>query len=200
MAKRTTKRASIIKLPDGQYTQTGKEILKEFRVHFPGSKLADDSNGGQGQQNLEICRHILDRGDWNLAKHVINQSKMRWTLGTFKPFKSVGTHGTVPALLQQGMEQLVPHLCRIFRACKAYGFIPTVRKQVRVTHIPKPGKLDYTTAEAYRPISLLSFLLKMIEKLVDRNIREGALKKYPLYRNQHAYQIDKSTENHFIMW
>jgi hypothetical protein len=29
---------------------------------------------------------------------------------------------------------------------------------------------------------------------VDRHIKDGALKKYPLHRNQHAYQIDKSTE------
>jgi hypothetical protein len=52
----------------------------------------------------------------------------------------------------------------------AYGFIPTAWKQVKVTFITKPGKLDYTEAKAYRPISLSSFLLKKMEKLVDRGI------------------------------
>jgi hypothetical protein len=52
-----------------------------------------------------------------------------------------------------------------------------------VTFIPKPGKLDYTQAKAY-----------LLEKLVDRHIRDGALKMYPLRWNQHAYQIGKSTE------
>jgi hypothetical protein len=33
-----------------------------------------------------------------------------------------------------------------------------------------------------------------MEKLVDRHIRDGALKIRPLHRNQHAYQIDKSIE------
>jgi hypothetical protein len=47
-----------------------------------------------------------------------------------------------------------------------------------VTFIPKPEKLDYTEAKAYRPFSLSSFLLKTMEKLVDRHIRDGALKKY----------------------
>jgi hypothetical protein len=90
-----------------------KTTLKEqFRVHFPDSKLIDDdSDDGRSQQNLDACRHITNRGDWNLAKHVINQSKSRWALGTFKPYKSVGTDGIVPALLQQGEEYLVPHLC-----------------------------------------------------------------------------------------
>jgi hypothetical protein len=50
MAKQATNRVSTIKLPDGQYTQTEKETLKElFRVHFP------HSNEGQGQQNLDIA-------------------------------------------------------------------------------------------------------------------------------------------------
>jgi hypothetical protein len=76
----------------------------------------------------------------------------------------------------------------------AYGFIPIAWRQVRVTFIPKPGKLDYIEAKAYRSICLSSFLLKMMEKLVDRHVRGSALKEYPLHLNQHAYQIGKSTE------
>jgi hypothetical protein len=63
-----------------------------------------------------------------------------------------------------------------------------------VTFIPKPGKLDYTEAKAYRPISLPSFMLKTMEKLVDRHIRDGALRIHPLHRIQRSYQIGKSTE------
>jgi hypothetical protein len=35
---------------------------------------------------------------------VINQSKIRWALSSFKPFKSAGTYEIIPALLQQGAE------------------------------------------------------------------------------------------------
>jgi hypothetical protein len=62
MAKQATNKVSTIKLPDGQHTQTGKETLKEmFRVHFPDSKLTDDSGDGQGQQNLGICERIMNK-------------------------------------------------------------------------------------------------------------------------------------------
>jgi hypothetical protein len=68
IAKRATNKVRTIKLPAGQHTQTGKGTLKElFRVHFPDSKLIDDSNGGQGQQNLDICARKTKRGDWYLA-------------------------------------------------------------------------------------------------------------------------------------
>jgi hypothetical protein len=135
MAKQATNQVSTIKLPDGKHTQTGKETLKElFRVHFPDSKLIDDdSSNGQGQQDLNTCKYTANREDWNLAKHVINQSRIRWALGTLKPFKSAGQDGIVPALLQQGEEYLVPHLCCIFRACMAHGFIPLAWRQVKVT-------------------------------------------------------------------
>jgi hypothetical protein len=123
-----------------------------YRVHFPDSKVIDDSyDNGQGQQNLGICEHIKNGGDWNLARCVVNHSYIRWALGTFNPFKSAVTDGITPALLQQGEEHVIPHLCHIFRACMAYGFIPTAWRQVKAMFIPKPGKLDYTEAKAYRP-------------------------------------------------
>jgi hypothetical protein len=50
MAKQATIKVSTIKLPNGQFTHTGKDTLNEmFRVHFPDSKLTDDSyDDGQG--------------------------------------------------------------------------------------------------------------------------------------------------------
>jgi hypothetical protein len=39
----------------------------------------------------------------------------------------------------------------------------------------------------------LKFLLKTMERLIDRYIRIQVLVKYPLYGNQHAYQRGKST-------
>jgi hypothetical protein len=102
-----------------------------------------------GQQNLDICECITKRGDWNLARCVINQSKIRWALGTFKLFKSVATDGIAQVLLQQGTD-----LCRILRARMAYGFIPTGWRKVKMTLNPNPGKLDYTKAKTYCPISL----------------------------------------------
>jgi len=43
-------------------------------------------------------------------------------------------------------------------------------------------------------ISLMSFLLKTLERLVDRFIRDDTLIKYPLNENQHAYMAGKSTD------
>ena len=65
----------------------------------------------------------------------------------------------------------------------------------KVAFIPKPGTMDYTVAKAYRPISLTSFLLKGLEKLVDRYLRSGPLASIPIHPRQHAFQAGKCMES-----
>jgi hypothetical protein len=121
-------------------------------------------------------------------------------LGIFKPIKSAVTDGILPVFLQQEAEHIVPHLRCIFRACMAYGFIHISRRQVKVTFIPKPVKLDYTKDKVYHPISLSSVLLKTMKKPVGGHIMDGALKEYPLYRNQDVYKCVNLLKLHCIMW
>jgi hypothetical protein len=54
--KKATNKFSTIKLPNGQFTHTGRDTLKELsRVHSPDSKRIDDSyDDGHGHLNLGI--------------------------------------------------------------------------------------------------------------------------------------------------
>lgn len=74
-------------------------------------------------------------------------------------------------------------------------YIPNNWRGVKVIFSQKPGKTNYSVAENYRPISLTSFLLKTLEKLIDRHLREDPLKHNRIHHKQHAYQSGKSTEN-----
>jgi hypothetical protein len=67
-------------------------------------------------------------------------------------------------------------------------------RQVKVVFIPKPGRATYGGPKDYRPISLTSLLLKTMERLVDRFIRDEMTVSSPLHSNQHAHQAGKSTE------
>jgi hypothetical protein len=112
----------------------------------------------------------------------------------FAPYKCPGVDDIFPALLQRGREVVVPYLVRIFRACLVTGYIPAIWRQVQVVFIPKPGRNTYSGPRDYRPISLTSFLLKTMERLVDRYLRDEARALVPLHLNQHAYQAGKSLE------
>jgi hypothetical protein len=53
MASQLENRVGSVELPDVQYTQSGKETLRElYRVHFPGSPGVEVTLKGQGQPNL----------------------------------------------------------------------------------------------------------------------------------------------------
>jgi hypothetical protein len=63
-----------------------------------------------------------------------------------------------------------------------------------VTFVSKPGKADYPEPKPYHPISLSSFLLKMMGKLVVKHIRDNVLRDSHLHQDQFAYQLGKSME------
>jgi hypothetical protein len=62
-----------------------------------------------------------------------------------------------------------------------------------VIFIPKPGRDSYELDESFRYISLTSFFLKTMVRLVDSYIRAGPLKSFPLMESQYAYQSGRST-------
>ncbi|XP_039298083.1 uncharacterized protein LOC120354713 [Nilaparvata lugens] len=97
-------------------------------------------------------------------------------------------------MLQQGPKTLLVLLCELFRASLAYGYIPQAWCLSRVVFIPKRGRADYSTAKSFCPINLTSFLLKTLERLVERHLRKVVLPYTLLHRKQHAYQPGKSCE------
>lgn len=86
---------------------------------------------------------------------------------------------------QHGTEFAAPHLCHVFTACAAYDTY-----QTRVRFIPTEAKAQY------RLISLSSFLLKMLEKLMNKYVRDDVITNRPLHRNQ-SMKHGRSTANAF---
>jgi hypothetical protein len=74
------------------------------------------------------------------------------------------------------------------------GYVPAIWRQVKVVFMPKPGRDSYGGPKDFRPISLTSFLLKTMERLVDRFLRDEILAFMPLHPNQRAYQAGKYVE------
>jgi hypothetical protein len=101
--------------------------------------------------------------------------------------------GMMPIMLQQGFELLAGKLVMLLRASLPLGYIPMSWRHIRVVFIPKPGK-QLSQAKSLRYISLMSFILKALEKILVRYIRGGVLVEKPLHQNQFAYRAGMSTE------
>ena len=80
------------------------------------------------------------------------------------------------------------------KLCLITGYVPKLWRQAKVIFLPKPGKKDYTEPGSWRPISLTSFLLKTLERLVDKRLRAKDLCNKLSNHFQFAYLPGGSTE------
>jgi Reverse transcriptase (RNA-dependent DNA polymerase) len=156
-----------------------------LETHFPGSTPL-------GEANEDLSATIVESSP--LADRIVTKEKLKWAVSSFKPYKCPGRDGIYPILLQEGLDVISPVLVKLFRASLASGYIPNAWREVKVSFIPKAGRATQLEARSYRPISLMSFILKTLEKLVDRYIKESVLVNNPLHKYQYAYQEGKSTE------
>ena len=148
------------------------------------------------KEEMEEEEFSIARGeDWKVARAITRKENLEWAIGSFHPFKAAGTDGIFPALLQKGKRWLVGPLERVFRACLAHGYVPECWRTTRVVFLPKHGKAHHEKAKDFRPVSLTSFVLKLLERLVDRYIRDTSLKERPLHTGQHAYMAGRSVDS-----
>lgn len=158
-------------------------------THFPGCNTTQtESLIGEGR-----IEHPPSSRTKGLATRIFTPSKVDWAIRTFKPFKAPGGDGIFPALLQKGLEDLLPTLCELYRASFSFAYISKLWREVNVAFIPKGGGRSSAHPKSYRPISLSSFVLKGMEKAIDQYLRDEVLNKSSLYTDQHAYRKARST-------
>jgi len=181
-----------LKRPDGEYTETIDDSLKHLMsTHFPGFR--ENSTNPNSRDRVSPRAPYRPR-EWSLAAKVVYPCGVKWAIKTFEPYRAPGPDGIFPVLLREGLGALLGPLTRVLRASIALRHIPQAWNGVRVVFIPKPGKNGHILAKDFRPISLTSFILKTLERLVDRFLKSGPLLRRTLAPSQYAYREGKSTD------
>ena len=183
-----TGKIGILKNEQGNYTGNIEEtITLLLNTHFPGNKSTEEETETQITNDTSVT-------NWHKTREIIDKEIILWAINSFQPYKSPGLDGIHPITLQKSADIISDHLEDIFRGSLFYGHIPERWKTSSVIFIPKPGKPNYEQPKSFRPISLTSFLLKTLERIIDKRLRETVLTSFPIHRNQHAYQNGRSTE------
>jgi hypothetical protein len=99
-----------------------------------------------------------------------------------------------PVVLQNLPENTLKNLCTLYKVSIALGYTPKRWTDSKVIFIAKTGKDSYDNANSFRPISLCSFLLKGLERLILFHLEETNLTRKPLCKAQHAFRRGKGTE------
>jgi len=73
-------------------------------------------------------------------------------------------------LLKKSVNVLAPFLCWLFCWSLGHGVVPSSMKSAYITPILKKADLDSLDPKSYRPISNLSVLSKLLERLVSKQL------------------------------
>lgn len=186
--KKSPPRLGSLVKEDGTFTKTEEETSDLImRACFPGCRPVTELTA-----NNEI-RYNLAEADREGIMNTITAEDVKWAIASFDPFKAAGGDKIFPALLQRAGETLTQSLLKLFRASIWLGYIPNGWRDTLVTFLPKAGKDNYSSCKSYRPISLMSFVLKTLEKILDRKIRDK-LGVEGISNDQFAYQKGKGCD------
>ena len=112
----------------------------------------------------------------------------------FLPDKQCLSDPMPTRILKSCVDLLAPFLSALFSRSVTQGVVPQLFKTTYVTPLLKKADMDPTDVRSYRPISNLSVLSKLLERLVARQL-VGYLDRADLMPTlQSAYRAHHSTE------
>ena len=123
----------------------------------------------------------------------IDTEKVRNAMRSFGSRKAPGPDGFKPIVLKNLNEKAVIFLTSLYKMSISTQQIPSSWRKMDVIFIPKPGKEDYSSPKSYRPITLSSFVLKGLERIMLWYLRVKVIKK--ALESQHPYTRGLSTES-----
>ena len=97
-----------------------------------------------------------------------SEAEVSCVLKSLDSNKATGPDGISARLLKETADVITPSLCKLFNRSVLSGTIPEEWKVANIVPVYKKGNKEYT--ENYRPISLLSITLKVLERCVLNNI------------------------------
>ncbi|KAK3553556.1 hypothetical protein QTP70_004574 [Hemibagrus guttatus] len=97
-------------------------------------------------------------------------------------------------MLQTISPDLLPFITTVLNGSLTSGHVPTAFKKARVIPILKKPALDPSDISNYRPVSLLSFLSKILERVVCNQLSDYLMQNNLHDPNQSGFKAAHSTE------
>ncbi len=113
---------------------------------------------------------------------------------SLKTGTSPGLDRITPELIQSSYNVTKCHLLALMNACFHLEIFPDQWKLAKVTVIGKPNKLDYSSLNSFRPISVANCMAKILEKIILGRLMWFARSSNWLSDSQHGFLEGRSTE------
>ena len=137
-----------------------------------------------------------EKGDEHESVNNITTDEINTNLKKTKN-SAPGEDGISNAIIKMSPLSLKSKLCDIYNKCIQIGYFPSLWKKAVGIMLPKPDK-DQTETTNYRPISLLSCLGKLLERILANRLKQKLIKDKAFNKWQRAYLENKEGMEHVL--
>jgi hypothetical protein len=166
------------------------ECLNNHFVNI-GEQLASQLEAPQIHYTTFLNKNILPDDLPMFEFTQIEELELLSVLEALTLRKATGYDQITVRTLKENKLLLVPILAPLINKVISQSSFPDCLKVARVTPLFKKG--SRSDPNNYRPISILPTISKVIEKLMERQMRDFILKNGLISRNQYGFQKEKNT-------
>lgn len=186
--KNTPIHSPPIRKKDGDWAKTEIEKAEVFAEHLANVFAPNEDIPGVNLEQLEKPEVIPNKKialikQEELLKEIKYKVKRR---------KSPGRDQIGGEILKQLPGNAITKLCSIFNYMLEKSYFPKVWKEAEIILIPKTGK-DHTEPSSHRPISLLSVISKLWERLYLKRLKPILLENNAIPNHQFGFREKHST-------
>ncbi|MES9994356.1 MAG: reverse transcriptase family protein, partial [Candidatus Thiodiazotropha sp.] len=169
-------------------TETETEIAQVLNTYFANQSSVDDTNA---------ALPALEQPPYPLLSDIhISVDDVKDAICLLKPNKAPGPDLITPKLLKEGVNQLLAPLSYLFNLSLSLRQYPDSWKDANVTAIHK--KDSRSQPSNYRPISLLCYLGKLMERCMHKHIFNYFKHNRIISPYQSGFQSGDSTINQLV--
>ncbi|KAL4143226.1 hypothetical protein QTP88_005583 [Uroleucon formosanum] len=171
-------------------TSTGHKIFEaDEKAELSADTMENQFIGNAGIDLQEVNETITEINlDQTTSNTYINPKQVLDIINKLPNGKSPGYDNISNTALKNVPHNIITQLAHIFTSCLRISYFPKIWKKATIVMIPKPGK-NHSIPENHRPISLLSTISKVYEKIILKTLRIYIKPR----AEQHAFREDHST-------
>lgn len=184
-------------IKDNRRLVTDNEKCEAFAEHF--QQVHDSAVVPQSTRLRRLARQSKSaiKSAINYHSPTLTITDVKNALRLLKNSKASGPDRIGHRLLKKLPDEGVKVLCNIFNACARIGYFPKAWKIATVIAIRKPGK-PANQIDSYRPISLLSNIGKLFERLILPHIQCFIDDNNIIKDMQYGFQPSKSCTHQLV--
>lgn len=190
--KTTNKRIQTVFNSDNSKISNPQQVCELFNDFF--INIAPNLQKDQPKPSKHFSTYLKNNNAIkNIFFHATNPQEIVKIVKLLKNSNSTGVDGIQANVIKQSITFLADPLSHIINSSLSQGIVPEELKIAKIIPIYKSG--DKSLCNNYRPISLLPFFSKIMEKVVSKRVIDFLEKNNLLSENQFGFRKNKSTEH-----